>query len=207
MKLLDLVWPFVPLARLGWATASHPNPEPQSARGRVFLLRGNGAVFSRGFGRLCDRFRAAGFRAEDLRCTGDSAACCELLAARERGELSGPVVFVGHSRGGRRTLAAAQRLEPAGVVVDLLVCVDVAFPPPAPGNVRHAVHLYRSRLRLYPARPLRAAPGSSAVIENINLDGPDPPFPGRGLHHLNITASEAVHDWIIRCVGEVIGAD
>ena len=142
------------LARLGWLTVNVPNPEPAAALGHVFLLRGNATVFSRGFGALCARLRSACFWAEDLRCVGDHWACRHISAEREAGRLRGPVVLIGHSRGGRRALAAARRLETLGIAMDLLVCVDVAFPPLVPSNVRRAVHVYRSRRRVYPARPL-----------------------------------------------------
>jgi hypothetical protein len=92
------------------------------------------------------------------------------------------------------------------VTIDLVVCVDVAWPYEVSGNVRRAIHLYRSRRRLYPARPLWAAPGSNAVIENLDLDGPAAPVPGQGLHHLNITASLAIQSYIGRRVMEVVSA-
>ena len=48
MRLSRWLWPFSFGTRLGWLTASVPNPDPR--RGRVFLLRGNAIVFSRGLG-------------------------------------------------------------------------------------------------------------------------------------------------------------
>jgi hypothetical protein len=76
--------------------------------------------------------------------------------------------------------------------------VDVAFAETVPDGVRHAVHLYRSRRRIYPAGPLRREPGSRAEVENIDLDAADSPIRPDGLHHLNITASPAVQDWVVR---------
>jgi hypothetical protein len=57
MRLSALTWPFPFLVRPGWATAGVPNPNPAQALGHAFLLRGNGAVFSRGFGRICAALR------------------------------------------------------------------------------------------------------------------------------------------------------
>jgi pimeloyl-ACP methyl ester carboxylesterase len=197
MRLSAITWPFPFWVRLGWATAGARNPHPTEALGRAFLLRGNGAVFSRGFGPLCGALRRAGLWAEDLRCVGDLWLCRHLAHEHKAARLLCPVVFVGHSRGGRSALYAARQLEQLGVVVDLLVCVDVAWPYEVAGNVRRAVHLYRGRRRLYPARPLRAAAGSQAVVENVDLDEPSAPVSGRGLHHLNITACQAVRDYVI----------
>jgi hypothetical protein len=202
MRLSAWTWPFPFLVRLGWLSAGAANPPPGTARGRVFLLRGNGIVFSRGLGILCGRLRGAGFWAEDLRCVGDRWACRRLLADRRAGRPASPLVFVGHSCGGRYSLHAAARLQKAGVGVDLVVCLDVALPPTVPGNVRRAVHLYRGR-RLYPAQPLAPAPGSHAAIDNIDLDGPGSPLDPRGLHHLNFTDRPAVRDLVL---GLVLGA-
>jgi pimeloyl-ACP methyl ester carboxylesterase len=197
MTLAALARLFPAAARLGWLTVRVPNPQPAQARAWAFFLRGNGAFFSRGFGRVCARLRTAGIWAEDLCCLGDRWACRRLFTERP----ARPVIFVGHSRGGRRALAAAGRLGLAEIGVDLLICVDVAYPPPVPANVRRAVHLYRGGRRLYPARPLTAVPGSQGVVENFDLDVEGAPLPGRWLHHFNITTSAAVQDWI---VGEIL---
>jgi hypothetical protein len=192
-----MLWPFSFLVRLGWLSARCPNPDLARAIGRVFLLRGNGVLFSRGFGTLCASLRRAGVWAEDLRCVGDLWACGRLRAEERAGRLRGPVVFVGHSCGGRYALYAAEALQKEGIAVDLVVCLDVAFPPPVPANVRRAVHLYLGGPRLYPARPLVAGPQSAAAIENHDLKAPGSPIPARGLHHLNITASPAVQAFVV----------
>jgi pimeloyl-ACP methyl ester carboxylesterase len=191
-----LSWLFPSVARMGWLTAHTPNPPVGQAWCAAYLFRGNGAVFTPGFGRLCSRLRAAGVWAEDLRCVGDQWACRHLIRQRAEGRLCGPVVLIGHSRGGRRALSAASWLEHVGVSVDLLVCVDVAFPPLVPANVRRAIHVYRSRWRVYRPGLLRAISGAATLVENIDLDQPKAPIPGQGLHHLNITASPALQEWI-----------
>jgi pimeloyl-ACP methyl ester carboxylesterase len=191
-----VTWLLPASARLGWATTAVPNPREGDARAAAYLLRGTGAVFSRGFGRLCDRLRVAGVWAEDLRSVGDRWACRHLAGHRAVGRLTGPVALVGHSRGGRRALGAAARLGRFGVEVDLVVCVDVAFPPLVPQNVRRAIHLYRTGWRAYPARPLRPTPGVGGRVENIDLDAPESPIPGRGLNHLNVTSCPALLAWV-----------
>ncbi len=200
MRACALTWPFCFGVRLGWATARTPNPSPQQARGRVYLLRGQTAVFSRGFGVLCARFRQAGLWAEDLRCVGDRWVRRHLRNDQEQGRLLGPVILVGHSCGGRYALFTARELARWGIRVELIVCIDVAMPYPVALNVGHAVHLYRSRRRLYPARPLQAEPDSAARVTNLDLDAPGSPIAPLGLHHLNITASPAVQNWVVQRV-------
>jgi thioesterase domain-containing protein len=196
LLLTPLSWLLPSVARMGWLTAHTANPPVGQAWCVAYLFRGNGAVFTPGFGRLCSRLRAAGVCAEDQRCVGDQWACRHLVRQRAQGRLRGPVVLIGHSRGGRRALTAASWLEHVGVSVDLLVCVDVAFPPLVPASVRRAIHIYRSRWRIYRPGPLRENPESAILVENIDLDQPKAPIPGQGLHHLNITASPALQEWI-----------
>lgn len=206
MRVSALTWPFCFGVRLGWATTTVPNPDPGLARGRAYLLRGNAAVFSRGFGAMCDRFRRAGLWADDLRCVGDRWVRRHLIEDCKKGRLRGPVVLVGHSCGGRYALFTAQELACHGIPIELVVCIDVAMPFEVASNVRHAVNLYRSQRRLYPARPLRPAPGSAALVANLDLDSANSPFEPTGLHHLNITASPAVQEWVVTRVLEVVGA-
>ena len=107
------------------------------------------------------------------------------------------MILVGHSCGARYSLFSAHELARRGIAVELIVCVDAAIPYTVAANVRHAANLYRSRWRIYPARPLVAAPGSAARVTNVDLDAEDSPIAPAGLHHLNITGSGAVQDWIV----------
>jgi hypothetical protein len=204
MPSINLFWLTPSLARLGWLTAATPNPDRRTAPGRVYLLRGNGVFFSNGLAVLCNRLRRAGVWAEDLWCSGERWATRQLLADYRAGQPRGPVVFVGHSCGGRHSLFAARQLEAAGIVIDLLVCLDVAMPWPVPANVKRAVNLYLTRRRLYPARPLVPATGSPAHIENIDLNAANSPLDATGLFHLNITSSTAVQDFVLRRILETV---
>jgi hypothetical protein len=192
-----MTWPFTFGVRLGWATTRRPNPEPEKARGRVYLLRGNAMIFSGGFGGMCDRLRAEGVWAEDLRCVGDRWVRKHLRADQAAGRLRGPVILVGHSCGGRYALFTAEQLVRLGIAVELLICIDVAIPYEVASSVRCAVHLYRSRMRIYPARALRCAPGSPARVENVDLDAKDSVISPAWLHHMNMTGSPALQNWVV----------
>lgn len=187
-----LSWAYPAAARVGWLTTTVPNPSLKAAHGLAYLFRGNGAIFTPGFGRLTDQLRSVGLWTEDLTCNGVPWVKQHIM--KEHG--SRPIILIGHSCGGRRCLQLAALLEATGISIDLLICIDVALPPTVPTNARRAVHLYRSRWRLYPARPLLPCPGGSSQIDNIDLDQPRAPFPGTWLNHLNITGSEALQLWI-----------
>lgn len=205
-RLFTLTWPLPFGVRLGWATRV-ANPDPQTALGRVYFLRGQGVIFSTGFGKLCGQLRQAGVWAEDLRCVGDLWLRRHLRSLHNKGNLQGPIVLVGHSCGGRYALHAAQQLQKFGIAIDLIICVDVAIPFEVPPNVKEAVNLYLTHRRIYPARPLVAGPGSDAKIENIDLNGPGSPIDATGLHHLNITGCVPLQDWLYRRVLETMAVN
>jgi hypothetical protein len=66
------------------------------------------------------------------------------------------------------------------------------------------VHLFRSKRRIYPAKPLRAAADSKARIGNLDLDAPDSPLSSAWIHHLNITANREIQQWILGRIMETI---
>ncbi len=204
IHLSRLTWPFPFLVRLGWATCRTPNPHSATAPAHVFFLRGQAILFSGGFGTLCDALRRRGVWAEDLRCIGDLWARRWLVAEKRAGRWHGPIVFVGHSCGGRYALYAAQALQRLGVAVDLVVGLDVAFPPVVPGNVKRAINLHRGGWRIYPAGRFQAEPGAATLIENIDLCAEDSPVPARWLHHLNFTNSAAMQEYVLRRVLETV---
>ncbi len=153
---------------------------------------------------MCTRFREAGLWAEYLRCVGDRWVRRHLRADHERGHLHGPVILVGHSCGGRYALFTARELARWRIPVELIVCLDVAMPFRVAANVGQAVHLYRSQHRLYPARPLQAEPGSTARVQNLDLGHINSPIAPSGLHHLNITSSLPVQNWVVERVLEAV---
>src|SRR6185312_7788995 len=147
---------------------------------------------------LCTDLRRRGIWAEDLRCIGDRWACRLLRAEQNAGRLQGPIIFVGHSCGGRYSLYGAYELAAAGIIVDLVVCLDVALPPPVPANVQRAMNIYLTRDRFYPARPLVPALTSHADISNIDLNATDSPINAKGLSHLNITDDPQVRALVLK---------
>jgi hypothetical protein len=204
MRFFTYTWPFTFGVGLGWATAGVAQPDPRTARGRVYLLRGQGIIFSSGFGALCRTLRLRGVWAEDLRCVGDRWVLADLHRDLQMGTLNGPVIFVGHSCGGRYALFAAEQLRALGVTVDLLIGIDVAGPAPVPANVRRAVNIYRGGWRIYPAGRLCPAVGSTGEVENIDIADPESALPLPGVHHLNITEQPETQALVLRHILAVV---
>jgi thioesterase domain-containing protein len=162
----------------------------------VYLLRGTGLVFSPGFAELGAELRQAGFLVEDLPSFADCWVPQALIAEQRAGTLSGPLILVGHSRGGRHALSAARMLQEAGIAVDLVVCLDVGLPSEVPANIKRVLNLYMHH-HLYPSCPLHAAPGAAPVIENVDLKASGSPVDARDLCHITITASPAVRALVV----------
>jgi thioesterase domain-containing protein len=186
------------------APATQEPSNPDGSAGRVYLIRGQGWAFSGGWRVLRDRLRRAGVRADDISDLSADWVVRDILEDHRAGQLAGPIVLVGHSRGGRQALFAAERLAREGVNIDLILTVDVAIPPPVPAGVSRAVNLYLARQRFYPARPLKPARDSGTIIENIALDMADSPVDARGRNHLTITDSPEVQDYLFRSILKVI---
>lgn len=203
---VDMAWQLPLGGRVSWFSASVANPEPLPADARVFLLRGSGTVFTLGFGDICTRLRRAGIWTEDLGPAGDSWVFRHVTAEHRAGQLQGPIILVGHSRGARHAVDTASQLEKAGIAVDLLVCIDAAGLPKVPGNVRQALNVYMSQPRFYPADTLRPAAGATVRIDNLDLSGPDAPDAGHALYHVNIAADRAVQDLILERIVQVARA-
>ena len=156
-----------------------PNPDPCNALGQAFFLRGTAAC-SPGFGRIVRQLRQANFWAEDLRSVGDFWIRRHLTAAHAAGCLRGPTMLVGYSRGGRHGPPRGSAFGGSGHPRRLAHLPGRGLPLAVAPNVVRAVHLYFGRKRIYPARPLEAAPGSPVAIENIDLDNPIRPGEGNG---------------------------
>lgn len=179
--------------------AAAARPEGLSPAGRVVLIRGQGRVFSGGWGTLAGRLRAAGVWADDVP-DRDGGVAERLLSERRAGLWRGPLILVGHSRGGRQALRAAGELAAAGQPTDLLITVDVAWPPPVPPGVRAAINLRLTRGRIYPAAALSPAPGATAAITEIDLDSPDSPVGRVVADHLSVTDDPRLLGWLERTI-------
>jgi len=177
-------------------------PAP-TVQGRVYVLRGQGFVFSGGLGTVAQRLQQSGVRTSDLSDWGAGGAVNEIVADRKQGTFRGPLVFVGHSRGGRQALGAAAALAQHGITVDLVVVVDAMAVPQVPGNVRRAVNLYLTQGRVYPAAPLQPTPGAATTIENIALDVAGSPIDAGGANHLSVDDNPQLQDYVFRRVRSV----
>lgn len=167
--------------------------------GEVYLVRGLLGIFSTGMDQLEDELARRGVRAIALQHTSGHFAAQAII--RRHSADYGPIILVGHSLGADEVVAMAQRLHRANIPIALLVTLDAVNADPVPANVQHAINFYRSQgvLDLLPAFrgiPLKARPGSPAIIENLDLNNyaqlRDP-----GTNHFSIDTSQRVQNAII----------
>ena len=68
-----------------------------------------------------------------------------LIAAKNTGNLDGPLVIVGYSLGADNAIRVARRLGMRGIAVDKLVLLEASKPSCIPGNVHECINIYKAQ--------------------------------------------------------------
>ena len=110
---------------------------------KVYLLRGLWDVFSRGLDIMSDDLLALGIDAKVISGPDWETLVPEIVARRDAGQDSGPLVFVGHSFGADEAIDLARALDGHGVRVDRVILLESTLPPPVPANVDLLIHYYQ----------------------------------------------------------------
>jgi len=174
--------------------------------GHVYCLRGWLGIFSTGMDALAEKID------KDVGASAVSVADEEwrrlqgfLIDAQQKGELTEPLVFVGHSYGADDVIRVAEELQKSGISVDLMVLIDPVTPPKVPTNVKRVYCVYKSHpvTDWYPAwRGVAASVVNENVtpLVNIDLRTTDVGFDTSGITHPNIEKSEGVHNMVMEQV-------
>lgn len=168
-------------------------------RPEVYLLRGLFNVFSLGMDDLAQKLRAQGFAATVYNHTAWSAVADGIIAARVAGG-NQPIVLVGHSLGGDDVIRLADRLNQAGIPVDLVAPVDAVSPGLVPPNVRRVVNYFQSNKGW--GQPVRAGADFKGALVNADLETNRRDLSDPGTGHITIDKGDKVHADILR---EVMG--
>ena len=172
-------------------------------RDEVYLLRGWQDLYSAGIDRLADELRAAGINAHVYR----ESQWIDLEHAIENSPPHRPMILIGFSFGADDVLRIAERLEKAGIPVDLLITIDPVTPPPVPANVKLCLNYYQSNgfWDIFPW--LRGVPVSTsgpAKVINTNIRD-DPSLSEPDTSHSTIAANPKLHRRIIDDVLKNLG--
>jgi hypothetical protein len=159
--------------------APRKNPQPQmQGPPQVYFLRGLMNVFSLGMDDFARKLQANGIAATVANHADSDFVASRIVSNYNSGD-HGPIVLVGHSLGADAVAEIANTLARYNIPVALLVLFDGTDGHQIPGNVATAINYTRHFM-------ISAAPGSRAVVQNIDLSG-DP-----AIDHLNIDTAPSL---------------
>jgi hypothetical protein len=173
------------------------------ASGEAYLLRGWRGLWSEGIDKLGDELVSNGvdarvFRADQAGELGDA-----LVDRFGKPRPHAPLVLIGFSYGADDAVRVAEKLERAGIGVDLLLTIDPVTPSDVPANVTRCRNYYQSNgpLDIFPwlrGIPLKPADGFGQTARLVNVDirnRPDLLEPGTS--HATIAANAKLHRVIL----------
>lgn len=169
----------------------------KSDHGTVYLLRGLANIFSLGMNTLAKELEKRGV---DTVVTNHAygLAIVDKLAKQYQTDKSVlPIILIGHSLGGNKTLSMAEKLAEKNIPVRLVVIFDATRAPPVPLNVQEVLNLVKPGSV---GVKVAGAPGYAGVIENQEVSGP-------GIGHISIDKSKVLHAEVIEKVLAVLSED
>jgi pimeloyl-ACP methyl ester carboxylesterase len=146
-----LSWPALSgCSTAGWSAArapasnhAAPASAPQAGAAQVVIVHG-----SVGYWPGCKDFVAnlavRGAPATTIRGWEVNRTADKIVAARQSGMQTGPLVLVGYSRGANDALRLARRLQDSDVAVTKLVLLEMAANDSVPANVESCLNVYQS---------------------------------------------------------------
>jgi hypothetical protein len=137
--------------------------------GEVYLLRGLMDVFSRGMDEMAAKLNRAGVYAISTSYSNWREIADEIVRRSARGQVSYPVVIMGHSLGGNDAPKMATYLGKRGVRVAYVVAFDPTEPSYVGKNIGKVVNYY---LPSDNNRIFRGA-GFTGTLDNINVTAMD----------------------------------
>ena len=141
----------------------------QAAAEEVYVLRGAFDVFSAGMNQMTKRMQSRGVNARAYSNGAWRGLADSIIKRSKSGQVSYPIVIMGHSVGGQEAAAMSNYLGQNGVSVALVVGFDPGFAQPQPFRYGSP-----SVVNFYIAgqprgHPYRSAAGFGGSINNINI--------------------------------------
>ena len=170
--------------------------------GRVYLIRGLIGLFSVGIDRLGEEINAAGIHAQVFQEIQDPNMATAMIATYGTADHREPLILIGHSVGAEDVITIARKLQPHGIDVDLLICLDATNPKTVPANVKQCVNYYQSsimdHLPILRGLPLRADADFQGDVENLDLRHARRDLLEWDTNHFNIDKDKKIHADVLR---------
>jgi hypothetical protein len=163
-------------------------------RGTVYLLRGLANIFSLGMNTLGEELEKRGVDTVVTNHSHGFSIVDKLAKQYETDKSILPIILIGHSLGGNKTLSMAAKLAEKNIPVRLVVIFDATRAPPVPLNVQEVLNLVKPGSV---GVKVAGAPGYAGVIENQEVSGP-------GIGHISIDKSKKLHAEVIEKVLAVL---
>jgi len=190
--------------RVGDDFESHP------IEGHVFLVRGLMDVFSLGLNEVSDDLVAKGYDAQVISGVTRGDLAKKIADAYDQGNLSTPIVVVGHSYGADDATRLTRKLNDRDVPVDKLILLDPTTPPTVPSNVAYCINIYRSSPATDWVPALRGIPvkadSESTTLINFDVnDAENPAYRKMSINHFSIEADDDIQALVINEVEAAFG--
>lgn len=145
--------------------ALRQHPERVTRTGEIYLMRGLANVFSRGMDKMARDLRKDGYDAVAFNHGSWETYAQDIVERAEKGEVSYPIIIMGHSLGGNEAPKMANYLGARGIKTALVVTFDPTEPQVVGKNVGTVINYYLPNGR----NTIRKASGFSGTLSNINV--------------------------------------
>jgi hypothetical protein len=163
----------------------------------VLIIRGAFTVFSLGMDSLGEELRKRGLEVEVVPAFQASSAAARLGDKYLKRQDSGPLVIIGHSKGGHLAPRCARELQARRIPVKLVVIVDNPNESIVPANVERCVNFYHTNmLGVFHGLPARAEDGRTEIV-NADINRLPSRKKGGYIDHFNMDASPWIHSLIV----------
>jgi pimeloyl-ACP methyl ester carboxylesterase len=149
-------------------------------------------VFSTGLDVMNDRMRAKGINSRVDNHSVWQAWADEIIRRNEAGQVSFPIVIMGHSLGGNASVQMARYLGDRGIKVAYVAAFDPTITTePGPNVARVDNFFIPNRRNGEAVNIVREGPGFTGTIANIDVT------PMAGVDHFNIEKQPQLQDRVI----------
>ena len=168
--------------------------------GEIVFLRGLANIFSLGLDSLSDELKKFGVYSYVHNHKAWQEIGNQIIAKNRRGELTYPVVIIGHSLGAGASPKLATMLGRQGIAVQYMVMLDAVEPLPVTNFVEEAVNYYLPKKK--GQNVIKPSRDYAGQYENINVRERL-----KGIDHFNIDENEALRGQITGKIFDLVKAE